>query len=69
MSVERLVTVQELATILSVPASWIYQRTRLGSEAVPFLKVGKYVRFDPQEVITFLRGKGKGRSTGTDGVS
>ena len=55
---ERLVDVKEMASILGVPVSWLYQRTCLGSEAIPFVKVGKYVRFDPEEVLAFLRAKG-----------
>ena len=54
----RLVTVKELAEILHVPASWIYQQTHLGPQAIPFVKVGKYVRFDPDEVVDFYRKKG-----------
>ena len=54
----QLVSVQELSKILNVPPSWIYQQTRLGSEAIPFVKIGKYVRFNPDEVINFFRRKG-----------
>lgn len=54
-----LVTPQELAAILKVPVSWIYQRTRLGQEAIPHLRVGRYVRFNPQQVIAFLEAKGR----------
>ena len=55
---ERFLTVRELAGILQVPQSWIYQRTRLGYTAIPHIKVGKYVRFDLDEVLTFLRANG-----------
>jgi len=51
----RLLTVEELARQLQVPRSWIYQHTRLGT--IPCVRIGKYVRFDHQEVITFFRGK------------
>ena len=64
-----LVTPRELAAILKVPVSWLYQRTRLGPAAIPHVKVGKYVRFDPQEVIAFLRSQGQHGKTGGDGVS
>ncbi len=50
-----LVGVQEMARILGVPASWIYDRTRRG--ALPCLRCGKYIRFDPDEVLVFLRGR------------
>ena len=52
-----LITVQELAEILNVPVSWIYQRTSMGQKGIPHVKMGKYVRFDPDEVIRFLRSK------------
>lgn len=55
MTEHRLVTVQEMASILNVPVSWLYQRTRLGAEAIPHLKLGKYVRFNPEEVNEFFK--------------
>jgi hypothetical protein len=42
-----------LADRLKVPVSWVYQRTRLGQQAIPHVKMGKYVRFDWDEVIAF----------------
>ena len=57
MDNENLVTPQEMARILSVPVSWIYQRTRIGSLAIPHIKVGKYVRFRPAEVVDFFKAK------------
>jgi len=55
--VKPLITVQELAKVLNVPASWIYERTRHGQEAIPHVKFGKYVRFNVDEVIEFFREK------------
>lgn len=38
-----------LAEYLAVPASWIYERTRRNApETIPHLKLGKYVRFNPE---------------------
>jgi len=54
MGTGELITAQELADRLKVPVSWVYQRTRLGQEAIPHVKMGKYVRFDWDEVIAFL---------------
>jgi predicted DNA-binding transcriptional regulator AlpA len=51
---ERLVNVKELAAILKMPKSWIYQKTMLGPDAIPFIKFGKYLRFRPSEVIAFF---------------
>lgn len=64
-----LVDVKEMARILNIPASWIYQRTRIGPSAIPFVKVGKYVRFDPQEVLAFFRSGGADRKDAENGVS
>lgn len=52
---EKLLTVQELAALLHVPASWIYERTRRrGVDRLPFVKLGKYVRFEKSAVQIFL---------------
>ncbi len=51
--VEKLVDVREMARILNVPVSWLYERTRLGT--IPCVRIGKYVRFDPAEVLAFFR--------------
>ncbi len=50
-----LVDVAELAKYLNVKKSWIYERTR--KNEIPHVRVGKYVRFDPGEVIQFLESK------------
>lgn len=52
---KHLLTVKELATILNVAESWVYERTRQGQEAIPFIRLGAYVRFDPEEVINFFK--------------
>ena len=54
MSPSELITAKELAKRLNVQVSWIYRRTRLGQEAIPHVKIGKYVRFDWEEVVKFL---------------
>jgi hypothetical protein len=52
---DRLLTVHEVAAWFRVPPSWVYGRTRArGRERLPFIKVGKYVRFDPAELRAFL---------------
>jgi len=51
----RLVDVRELAKILGMKPSWIYQRTRLNR--IPFIKLGQYVRFEPDVVIKFFKDK------------
>ena len=59
MKTESLLTVQEMAKRINVPESWIYQRTRLGQKAIPHVRIGKYVRFNPDEVMAFFRKLGE----------
>jgi excisionase family DNA binding protein len=43
---EELLTVSEVAAVLKVPVSWVYQRTRrFGTDQMPHFKLGKYLRF------------------------
>lgn len=56
MSPVELITAKELAKRLNVQVSWIYRRTRLGQEAIPHVKMGKYVRFDWDAVVKFYKG-------------
>lgn len=46
-----LVTARELAKILNVPESWIYDHTK----NLPHFKVGHYVRFNPDEVLRYYQ--------------
>lgn len=59
MKANALITVDEMAQQLKVPVSWIYQRTRLGQKAIPHVRIGKYVRFNADEVVAFFRQKGE----------
>ena len=46
---------QELAAILGVPTSFIYDRTRENApDPIPHFKLGKYVRFDLAQVQKWL---------------
>jgi len=57
---DHLLSVDELAKSLNVPKSWLYSRTRqTGSDAIPRLKVGKYIRFRLNEVMEWLEQKNK----------
>jgi len=51
-----LLTVDELAESLKVPKSWLYSRTReTGPGAIPRIKVGKYIRFEKDKVMDWLK--------------
>jgi len=53
---DQLLTVEELAEELKTPPSWIYSRTRqTGPDTIPMIKVGKYCRFNLQEVLSWLK--------------
>jgi excisionase family DNA binding protein len=52
---QRLLTVPEVGELLRVPVSWVYERTRLrGSERLPHIKVGKYLRFRAEEIERYI---------------
>lgn len=50
-----VLTVKDVAGILKVPASWVYEHTRPGcSDPIPSFKVGKYLRFLPDQIRAYL---------------
>jgi len=50
-----LATLEEMAARLRVNQSWIYRQTkRHGPGSIPRLKVGKYLRFNPEEVMKWI---------------
>lgn len=56
-TLQQLVDIHEMAQLLKVSASWLYQRTRLRLSDIPIVRVGRYVRFQPQDVIDALKAK------------
>lgn len=53
---EEIITIDELAEMWKVPKSWVYSRTReTGPGSIPRLKVGKYLRFDANQVTDWLK--------------
>jgi hypothetical protein len=62
MENQELVNVQGICTILKVKPSWIYFRTmQTGNNAIPRVKVGKYLRFDPGKVMKWIEAQYNGR--------
>ena len=50
-----LLTVHQVAELLQVPVSWVYGRLRKRSlEKLPGYRLGKYWRFDREEVLAWL---------------
>jgi len=48
----RLLNADELSDHLNVPVSWVRRQTRL--RTIPFIKAGRYVRFDLERVLEAL---------------
>ncbi|NIM99492.1 MAG: helix-turn-helix domain-containing protein [candidate division Zixibacteria bacterium] len=58
---KELLTIDELSELLRVRRGWIYSRTRERSpNTIPFIKLGKYLRFDPDEVFAWLETQRRG---------
>ena len=57
-SLDKLLTVDDVAALLKVNRGWVYEHTRSRrkphSDRLPHIKLGKYVRFDPHVVRAFL---------------
>jgi len=49
---EPLLTVKELAMWLRMSIFWVYKQVEKGS--LPFHRVGKVLRFDPEEIRSYL---------------
>jgi excisionase family DNA binding protein len=56
----KLLTIDEVAALLQVPKSWIYERTRHGT--IPHLKLGKYLRFPTAELHEWMARHEKGNA-------
>ena len=61
LDLNELLTVDEVATLLKVSRSWVYEHSRskktAKSDRLPHIKIGKYVRFDARAVRDFLQRK------------
>jgi excisionase family DNA binding protein len=53
-----LLTVEDVAALLKVSKSWVYEHTRARgtprSDRLPHIKIGKYIRFDGRALRAFL---------------
>ena len=55
---EKLLTVQEVAQILKVSPSWVYEHTRERCpDRIPGIRLGKYWRFVEEDVLAWLATK------------
>ncbi len=52
---ESLLTVADVARMLQVPVSWVYEHTRPGCrDPLPCLRLGKYVRFQAARLQSYI---------------
>ncbi len=60
-TLDELLTVDDVAALLKVTPSWVYEHTRgrgtPKSERLPHVKIGKYVRFEARALRAFLEKK------------
>ena len=49
---DELLTVQDVAYLLKVPISWVYERTR--TRAIPVRKLGRHVRVPRAELLAWI---------------
>ncbi len=52
---DELLTVEEVAQLLKVPASWVYEHCgKQVSDPLPHVKLGKYLRFSRSDLTRYL---------------
>ena len=62
---DQLLTVNDAARFLHVTVSWVYEHTRDDAEdRLPFVKLGKYVRFDRTDLRAFIDAKRQAARSG-----
>ena len=50
-----LLTVEEVAKLLRVPTSWVYEKSSARTqERLPHVKLGKYLRFYKVDVLNYV---------------
>jgi excisionase family DNA binding protein len=50
-----LLTIEDVAELLKVPVSWVYERTRRRtSDRIPGFRLGKYWRFREADILVWL---------------
>ena len=57
-----LLSVEEVAELLKVPVSWVYERTRNREiNRIPGFRLGKYWRFRSEDVLAWIERQRVGR--------
>jgi excisionase family DNA binding protein len=50
-----LLTAQDVAAMLGVPASWVYSQTRAGH--IPTVRLGRYYRYRREVIAAWVEGR------------
>lgn len=65
VALDQWLTVDEVAAWLKVNKHWVYEHTRSQSvpaaDRLPHIKIGKYLRFDPEAIRAFVARHAQGR--------
>ena len=56
---DRLLNAQEVAELLNVPVTWVYERTR--AKDIPHVRLGRYRRYRREAVLGWLEDQEDGR--------
>lgn len=71
LDLHELLTVDDVAALLRVSKSWVYERTRARGaprdQRLPHIRLGKYVRFEAAAVRAFLARKARSGQRRTSG--
>jgi excisionase family DNA binding protein len=60
----QLLTVAEVAELLKVPVSWVYERTRRRTlDRIPGFRLGKYWRFRAKDILGWIESQRDGAGT------
>jgi len=51
---EKLLSVEDVAEILNVSIAWVYDHADRKRPVIPSVRLGKAVRFRPEDVQTFI---------------
>jgi excisionase family DNA binding protein len=51
---ERLLTAEDVAQLLNVSTAWVYDHADRKQPAIPCVRLGKSVRFRPEDVRAFV---------------
>jgi excisionase family DNA binding protein len=57
-----LLTAEQAAQLLAVPASWVLAEAR--ADRIPHVRLGRYVRFDGDEIVCWWRQRARGPAMG-----